>query len=684
MSRTWWLIPLAAIVGLGLITLTFRGRWRGTGLWAAAGLVGFAASLGLVDAGPVVAYQHYLPPWRWGSVPLPAALFGVYAAAVLLGLARWLTRTRPSLGGWRVPAVALAFVLTSATLSKDPLVFGVELLVAGFVQAVHLGAVALAVLAAPPDLAAAWSRTFDRLFGAGEAPAANRRPTIDRFGWAMAAFATVVPAILALVAYELHPHVPDEVCYLLHARYFAAGRLSLPVPEPFAAFDVDLMFAHGGRWYSPVPIGWPAVLAIGVRLGGPWLVNPILNGISTLLIYRLAQDLYDRPTARLGTLLFALSPWNLFLAMSLLTHSVSLAAGLAAAVGVAAFRRGRPAGLLLLAGAGIGMVSLVRPLEGLIVALCLGLWALGARPFWRRGVLGATLLAVGAIAAGAITLPYNRALTGESGRFPIMLYTDTLYGPGTNAMGFGPNRGLGWSGLDPFPGHGAIDVLVNLNLNFFALNVELLGWAIGSIAPLAWLLFVSRKRQSDWWMLAVVGAVVGVHTFYWFSGGPDFGPRYWYLIAAPCALLAARGVLGMADRDGEDPSRRGRVLGGAAILMAGSLLVFLPWRAGDKYHRYRGMEPSLRTLAEAGTFGDDVVLVRGRRHPDYAAAAVLNPMAINQGGPVFAWDKSPEVRDSVLRQFAGRRFWLVDGPTVTGDGYRVVRGPVDARGLSQP
>ena len=42
---------------------------------------------------------------------------------------------------------------------------------------------------------------------------------------------------------------------------------------------------------------------------------------------------------------------------------------------------------------------------------------------------------------------------------------------GTNDLGFGANRGLGWSGLDPFPGHGVLDVIVNA-----ALNAAAQGW----------------------------------------------------------------------------------------------------------------------------------------------------------------------------------------------------------------
>ena len=120
------------------------------------------------------------------------------------------------------------------------------------------------------------------------------------------------------------------------------------------------------------------------------------------------------------------------------------------------------------------MVSLIRPLEGLACVITFGIWTLA---FGTMGEKIKNGLMMGASAAliGALALPYNRALTGDATKFPIMLYTDTIYGKDSNALGFGPNRGLGWSGLDPFPGHGLMDVLVNAALNLFQINSELHG-----------------------------------------------------------------------------------------------------------------------------------------------------------------------------------------------------------------
>jgi len=674
----------AALGALGLALWCWRSpAWRAAGGWLALGLLGFAASLSLIEAGPVVRYQHYLPPSGWPSAaPWAVAVLGGQVLLVVWG---WWARRRSFVLGASLPrrfglaVTILAFVLTSATLSAEPARYLTELLVASLLQGLHLATVLLAAVSIPTAEADAFGRRVTELLGPSTGTRSDSGPRLDRVAVAMAMFATILSAFLAWSSYQWHPHVPDEVAYLIHGRYFADGLLWLPKPEPYGGFDIDLMFADGARWYSPVPPGWPAVLAVGVRLGLPWLVNPVLTGINVLLFHRLLWEIFDRRTARVGAVLFAISPWNLFLGMSLLTHASSLAAALIAAVAVASWRRRPRPWLLIAGGVGIGAVSLIRPLEGLIVAMLLGPLALFTRP-WRRGVIGASVLAATTALTASIVGPYNAALSGSARVFPIMRYTDTLYGPGTNALGFGPNRGLGWSGLDPFPGHGLIDVLVNANLNLFTLNVELLGWATGSILLVLFGMIGRRWSRGDWWMAAVLVAVIGTHTFYWFSGGPDFGPRYWYLIVVPCLGFAARGLLKLLD-DG-NPRSSGQAAAALTGLAFSGLLVFVPWRAVDKYHGYRGMTPEIFRIADSAGFGRDLVLISGHRHPDFASAAVGNRLALDGDAPIYAWDRNPAVRDSLLDRFPDRRVWLVDGPTRTGGGYRIRLGPIapQARG----
>ena len=654
-------------------------------VWLALFLTGQLATLLLIDAGPRVGYQHYPPLLELFRAPHTPwlALFGLELLAVVWGISRSraaLTRMGRSLGGPGLLLVVAAFVLTSATLSKSPARYAGELVFASLVQLVHLGCLWLVVASLNQRQLAATGTFVRRLLG----PPDDERVEPggpDRLIWGLAIGVSVVAALLAVFVYQRHPHVPDEVVYLLHARYFAAGQLALPLPPVPEAFNVDLMTYQATRWFSPVPPGWPAILAIGAFFGAPWLVNPLLGGINIVLSHSLLRELYPRRTARIATILLAISPWHLFLAMSFMNHTATLACALAAALAVARLRRDPRPRWALLGGLFLGVVGLIRPLDGLSVALVLGPWSLGARG--RRVRLGPALaLTFATLATAALVLPYNRALTGSARVFPIMQYADALYGPGTNDLGFGKNRGLGWPGVDPFPGHGAIDVAVNADLNLFQTNVELFGWATGSLLLIAYLVGAGRLRGPDRGLLAALGFTIAMQSLYWFSGGPDFGARYWFFIIVPCVALSARGLEEAAAL--AETGQRGsgtRVFGAAAIATAGSLFLFMPWRSVDKYYHYRGMRPDVRQLAARQPFGNSVVLIRGRRFPDYASAVAYNPMRVTEDRPLFAWDQGAVLRRQLVDQYPGRSFWIVAGATQTGRGAEVVAGPLSGMEL---
>ena len=635
--------------------------------------------LALTQAGRGIGYQHFMPVAGQSSLSHAAqAILVVQAVIVLIGLGVHRARVRSTLhrvlpGRW-LPVAVVAFVLTGATLSRDPGAYGLELVLAAAVQLIQLATVGFAVASSPPEGLARFRGFAARVLGSSATPA--EPGSFDRFILVAVLWTVGVAYLLAVVAYQRHPHVPDEIVYLLHARYFAEGMIAMPAPPVPEAFNLDLMSYEATRWFSPVPPGWPAMLAVGVWFGTPWLVNPVLGGVNVLLTYAVVRELYARRTARIVVLLLCASPWALFMAMNLMTHTGTLTCALLAALCVARLRRTGAIGWAAAGGVALGFISLIRPLEAAAAAGLLGLWSLRAR--WRGiPLLPSGVLTMSAALVGALNLTYNRALTGNPRTFPIMAYTEKIFGPGTNDMGFGANRGLGWSGLDPYPGHGWRDVLVNTNLNLFQVNIELLGWSCGALVAV-WLLLASgRLRRPDWLMIAVIATIIGLHAFYWFSGGPDFGARYWFLILVPTLVLVARGIE-ETDVTFEQADSGIGGLEPAALLALLALMTFVPWRAVDKYFHYRGMRPDVRSIAAGLPAGPSLVLVRGNRHPDYHSATAYNPVDLFAAVPVYAWDRGPAVRAKLLDAYPGRPVWIVDGPTITHDGFRVIAGPLTA------
>src|SRR5687767_1977683 len=536
-------LSLAAVVALAATPVLMRRAPRSTG-WAVLTLLAWGSTLALIDAPPRVAYQHL----RFtASSPIHLAALTILAVQLVAILAagrdhiRAIVRWCGAHGRPLTILVAFLFLaLPAAVPSADPRTYAVELVLSTALQLMAIATLVAAVREAPPSWWANASGLLLRVLGPESAPGPQRMD-----GWVLRLAMGVVlfTAVLAWLVYEAHPHVPDEVVYLLHARYLAEGMMTMPLPPVPAGFNLDLMHYEATRWYSPVPPGWPMVLALGAWIGAPWLVNPVLSGVAVVLTYLVMGRISDARETRLTTLLLATSPWFLFMSMNFMTHTATLVFALAATLGVAVARQNGSWLAPLLGGFAVGAAALVRPLEGLVTAVLAGFWSLGARG--RRFRLAPSVaLVAGTLAVGLLDRPYNARLTGSPGEFPIMAYIDKYYTPGSNNLGFGPGRGLGWSGLDPFPGHGPADVVVNAALNTAQWNVELLGWPVGAVVLVTLVLtFGARqRRRSDWWFLIVIAGVVGAHTFYWFSGGPDFGARYWYLIIVPCCALAARGL----------------------------------------------------------------------------------------------------------------------------------------------
>ncbi|HEV8384795.1 MAG TPA: hypothetical protein VGQ11_07975 [Candidatus Acidoferrales bacterium] len=677
------------MVGLSvLLWVLLRAKgWGAAAGWTALALAGQACSLQLLEAGPRVRPQMFYP---WGEIlhtTRHVFFFVLILQAVLVAWGTW-RHLRPGIATLRrvvsLPALLLGLavmVFASTTLAPEVaqtfvhggfaakmVVQSSKIALSMLMLLVGLGNLALAATTLPQEalesLAWRW-----------------RKRNTRALPWLAALWVVVVSYALAVVVLERMPHVPDEATYLFHAKYFAAGELYLPMPPDAEALHVDFTIADGTKWYSVVAAGWPAVLAIGVWLGAPWLVGPLLGGLTVLLAHALFRRLYDREIADASALLMAASPWLLYLSASLMTHGLTAVLALLGLLGVESAReRGSAAGGVL-AGLSFGALLHARPLEAVIVAGVAGIWWLAAG--WKKlriAALGSTAV-IGA-AMTTLLLAYNKMLTGSINKIPQNVWTDLAYYPGSNRIGFGKDIGnFGWTGLDALPGHGPIDVVMNTNHNLYMLNFEIFGWACGSIL-FALLLVLLRRSQRDGLLWGLVAATWAGLSCYWFSGGPDFGARYWYQMFVPLVALTALGAREFAaaldaNAAGANAGSGRRVW--AFVLLAGviGMANLLAWRAVDKYRNYRGVRSDVRALLRENDFGKSLVLVRGTSFPDYTAATPFNPATFDRDypGPIFAFDANPESTKRIKDYFSDRPVWVLAGPSVTGAGFRIVERP---------
>ncbi|NPA30532.1 MAG: hypothetical protein GXO37_00855, partial [Chloroflexi bacterium] len=188
--------------------------------------------------------------------------------------------------------------------------------------------------------------------------------------------------------FEFWPHLEDEVAYWWQAQAATRNCLTVPSPPEPHLFLVPFVVDRQGRRFGKYPPGWPAVLALGMRLGRAAWVNPALAGLALWLLYRLGRRLADPVVAGLAVLLALTSPFFWLQAGSLLAHLWAWVLTLIfnlALLDILWPRRDAPPSPLpaLLAGLSLGLLLLTRPWTGLGVALPwlpVGLYALARRP----------------------------------------------------------------------------------------------------------------------------------------------------------------------------------------------------------------------------------------------------------------------------------------------------------------
>ncbi|WP_209599290.1 glycosyltransferase family 39 protein [Ruegeria sp. HKCCSP351] len=482
----------------------------------------------------------------------------------------------------------------------------------------------------------------------------DHMPRIPAAG--LAVFATLVSAILAWTAFDRVPHVEDELAYLFQARTFAAGTLWAPAPPEAAhpALEYYLLEIHEGKWISVPAQGWAIVLSLGVLVGAPWVINPILTGISVWLAHDIVRRAVSRERADMVALLMATSPWVLAVGATLMNHALMLVTILLAwwcliRAGEGSARRA--VFLAFAAGLALGWGFVTRPLDGLIVGGLTGLWVLRRLP---AGIGQVLACGVGGILSGSVVFLVNHAITGDPLLTAQADYLSRLWPDTQNAFGFGENVGppaQSWGALDIWIGHSPAEAVLNLINAIASLNLELLGWTFGSLVPL-WIVFIWRKKLTgfDRAMLVIFAALVAVLFFYWFTGTFYLGPRYWHTALLPILVLSAAGIEAINDRLPEQ--YRGRLHCVVLLLCAISVVSFTSWRGVSKYDGYGGYNGDIRRQVEAADLGNALIFVSTKG--DIGSALYLNDPFLPQNKPIFLNDLGPDQNAAIIAAFPGR------------------------------
>jgi hypothetical protein len=267
------------------------------------------------------------------------------------------------------------------------------------------------------------------------------------FGWLLATSAAL--GSLAYVAFILRggPRIVDATTYFFEARSFAQGSFWADAGFPSASTRGRFLLydAEQNRIAGLFPPGYPALLAVAVRLGAPLALGPVLAALLALATVRLvrlvAEDAglegaHAELVARAAGLLSVVCAALRYHTADTMSHGVC---ALYVAVGLGSAIRARkdPTRLdALVVGLCLGGLAATRPVSALPFA------ATVASLVFDRRARALQWILVGALPGLVLLAAWQRSLTGSALGSPQLVYYAVSDGPpGCFRYGFGRDVG---------------------------------------------------------------------------------------------------------------------------------------------------------------------------------------------------------------------------------------------------
>ncbi|MGB3479175.1 MAG: glycosyltransferase family 39 protein [bacterium] len=343
----------------------------------------------------------------------------------------------------------------------------------------------------------------------------------------------IVPFLATLLisdfVFDQIPHVQDSIAQVFQAKIFASGKL-YATSHPLKEFFEYTHIINNGKWYSQYSPGHAFFLMIGVLLGIPWIINPLLGALSVLIVFFLGKEIYDKKTGRLAAIFTILSPFFLFMSSEFMAHSSAMFTIALFALFFVKTIKKRKLLYACIAGTALGFCALIRFYTAF--ALCIPFLVYGViltfkKPKQHISLFASTTLF--ALIFIALLLIYNYITNGHPFKFG---YT-VLYGPG-HGLGFGKGT---WGTPHTF-----LRGLTNFWGSIKALNLHLFGWPYISLLPVVILLISRKMRRWDYIFFLSFICLGIAYIFYWYHD-LCFGPRFLYEALPFVIILSARAIL---------------------------------------------------------------------------------------------------------------------------------------------
>jgi 4-amino-4-deoxy-L-arabinose transferase-like glycosyltransferase len=473
----------------------------------------------------------------------------------------------------------------------------------------------------------------------------------DLIALILALFGFLSSALVTQRVFEAVPHIEDEVAYVWQAKALIDGHLTVPSPPHSKYYLVPFVVDYQGERFSKYPPGWPAMLAIAIRLGARAWINPLLAGLGVWLTYLLGKRIFSDFVGLLAAGLTVTSPFFLMNSGSLLSHPFGLVMSSLFALGwLESFwadnaenenehdqRARKQWACTIISAVALGVLVLTRPMTALAVALPFAIHGLYVL-FRGDSVARLRLLVfslIGVLSVGLYLL-WQYSLTGNAFLNPY-----TLWWP-YDQVGFGPGHGR-----EP-NGHTLQMAWVNTRSSLNGGKYDLFGWGGFSWVFLPFGLWATRRNLKGLLVGSVTISMVLVYSTYWI-GATLFGPRYYYEGLYSVTIISAAGIARLAGWPTSRLAPYVRRFGGhklrpllvtfvLGVLVGINLLLYLPIRLGGMQALYNitrsdqapFQTPSVLAVTPA------LVIVHADRWMEYGALLDLeNPELTSPF--LFAW-----------------------------------------------
>lgn len=353
----------------------------------------------------------------------------------------------------------------------------------------------------------------------------------------------LIPIITSFVTGKLIwdnlPTIVDTFAQYTHSKLLANGEFSVPT-HPFPEFfPMVHVITTGDRWYSQYQLGHLLPLALGHMLGIVYLINPIMCGISALLLYMISYDNYGVRIARITGLLTVFCTQWWYMASEYMNHNTTLLGILLFVWAWLRFLKDFKWEYGLVSGFGIGLALITRPITAFPIALpfaLYGLYKLWKEPFKRWLKIIPSIAFFLLLIAGQ--LYFNLRTTGDLLVFgPEKLYGDQVkYGFGhlvTSDVFQNFYKGTA---------HTFLRGMGHLSNNLVGLNLFLFNWSVPSLifVFIGMMVFrsstITKLMFYSWVFLAVA------YVPYFFQDWA-FGVRYMYEITGFLIIFTAVGIV---------------------------------------------------------------------------------------------------------------------------------------------